>query len=38
MNSTTQTPPRASIWYGIFAAPIAFGIQEILNWLISSGA
>jgi hypothetical protein len=38
MNSTTQPPPRASIWYGIFAAPIAFGIQEILNWLISSGA
>ncbi len=30
------TPPR--IWYGIFAAPVAFGFQEILNWLISSGA
>lgn len=39
MSSTTQPPPpRASIWYGIFAAPIAFGVQEILNWLISSGA
>lgn len=35
------TPPphtRPGIWYGIFAAPVAFGIQEILNWLISSGA
>jgi hypothetical protein len=39
MTAATQPPPtRASIWYGIFAAPVAFGIQEILNWLISSGA
>jgi hypothetical protein len=35
-GSPPQTRPR--IWYGIFAAPVAFGIQEILNWLISSGA
>lgn len=39
MAATTELPaPRAAIWYGIFAAPVAFGIQEMLNWLISSGA
>lgn len=39
MAATTQSPPpRARIWYGIFAAPVAFGIQEVLSWLISSGA
>ena len=38
MAATTSPPTRPSIWYGIFAAPVAFGIQEILNWLISSGA
>jgi hypothetical protein len=39
MAATTQPPPpRASIWYGIFAGPVAFGIQEMLSWLISSGA
>lgn len=38
MAATPPPPTRASIWYGIFAAPVAFGIQEILNWLISSGA
>lgn len=33
-------PPqnRPSIWYGIFGAPVAYGIQELLSWLISSGA
>lgn len=29
---------RWTLWYGIFAAPVAFGVQEIVNWLISSGA
>jgi hypothetical protein len=38
MAATQPAPPRPSIWYGIFAAPIAFGIQEMLSWLISSGA
>lgn len=38
MAATQPPPTRPSIWYGIFAAPVAFGIQEILNWLISSGA
>lgn len=38
MAATTPPPSRPSIWYGIFAAPVAFGIQEILSWLISSGA
>ncbi|HXS21004.1 MAG TPA: hypothetical protein VN735_07205 [Steroidobacteraceae bacterium] len=38
MAATQPPPTRPSIWYGIFAAPIAFGIQEILDWLISSGA
>lgn len=39
MAAATRPPaPRASIWYGIFAAPCAFGIQEMLSWLISSGA
>ncbi|HEX3983076.1 MAG TPA: hypothetical protein VHX12_05225 [Acidisoma sp.] len=38
MAATQPQPTRPSIWYGIFAAPVAFGIQEILNWLISSGA
>ncbi len=39
MAAATQPPPtRASIWYGIFAGPVAFGIQEIASWLISSGA
>lgn len=38
MAATPPPPTRASIWYGIFAAPVAFGVQEILNWLISSGA
>jgi hypothetical protein len=37
--ATTQLPAtRPRIWYGIFAAPVAFGIQELLDWLISSGA
>lgn len=37
--AATQLPPtRRSIWYGVFAAPVAFGFQEMLNWLISSGA
>jgi hypothetical protein len=37
--ATIQPPStRPSIWYGIFAAPVAFGVQEMLNWLISSGA
>lgn len=38
MAATPPPQTRPIIWYGIFAAPIAFGIQEILNWLISSGA
>lgn len=38
MAATPPPPPRPSIWYGIFAAPVAFGIQELLDWLISSGA
>jgi len=38
MAATQPPPTRWSIWYGIFAAPVAFGLQEILNWLISSGA
>jgi len=39
MNAATQPPPVAArIWYGIFAAPVAFGLQEMLDWLISSGA
>lgn len=38
MAAAQSPPPRASIWYGIFAAPVAFGIQEILSWLVSSGA
>ena len=39
MSAATQLPPvGARIWYGIFAAPVAFGLQEMLNWLISSGA
>jgi hypothetical protein len=37
-TATQSTPPPASIWYGIFAAPVAFGLQEMLSWLISSGA
>ena len=38
MAATQPPPTRPSIWYGSFAAPVAFGIQEILNWPISSGA
>jgi hypothetical protein len=38
MAATPPPQTRPLIWYGIFAAPVAFGIQEILNWLISSGA
>jgi hypothetical protein len=38
MAATPSPPTRPSLWYGIFAAPVAFGIQEILDWLISSGA
>jgi len=39
MNAATEpSPVGARIWYGIFAAPIAFGVQEMLDWLISSGA
>jgi len=38
MAATQHPPTRPSIWYGIFAAPVAFAIQELLNWLISSGA
>lgn len=39
MNATIEpSPVGARIWYGIFAAPIAFGLQEMLDWLISSGA
>ncbi|HEX3843749.1 MAG TPA: hypothetical protein VHV80_05270 [Steroidobacteraceae bacterium] len=38
MAATQHPPAPASIWYGIFAAPVAFGIQEMLDWLISSGA
>lgn len=39
MNAATEpSPVGARIWYGIFAAPIAFGLQEMLDWLISSGA
>lgn len=39
MSAATQPPPVAArIWYGIFAAPVAFGLQEMLDWLISSGA
>ncbi|HEX5206890.1 MAG TPA: hypothetical protein VFW10_03745 [Steroidobacteraceae bacterium] len=38
MAATQHPRNRPSIWYGIFAAPVAFGIQELLNWLISSGA
>lgn len=37
--AATQPPQnRPSIWYGIFGAPAAYGIQELLSWLISSGA
>lgn len=39
MSAATQpSPVGARIWYGIFAAPVAFGLQEMLDWLISSGA
>lgn len=38
MAATPLPPTRPGIWYGIFAAPVAFGFQEMLNWLISSGA
>lgn len=38
MAAIQPPPPRPGIWYGIFAAPVAFGIQEMLDWLISSGA
>jgi hypothetical protein len=38
MAATQASPTPLSIWYGIFAAPVAFGIQEMLDWLISSGA
>lgn len=39
MSAVTQpAPPRARMWYGILGAPVAFGIQELLCWLISSGA
>src|SRR6185437_7544223 len=38
MAATPLPPTRRGIWYGIFAAPVAFGFQEMLNWLISSGA
>lgn len=38
MTTTQPQTTHPSIWYGIFAAPVAFGIQELLNWLISSGA
>lgn len=39
MNAATEpSPVGARIWYGIFAAPIAFSLQEMLDWLISSGA
>jgi hypothetical protein len=39
MNAATQPPPVAArVWYGIFGAPVAFGLQEMLDWLISSGA
>lgn len=38
MAATPPPQTRPIIWYGIFAAPVAFGIQELLNWLISSGA
>lgn len=39
MNAVTQpTPSGLRIWYGILGAPVAFGIQEVLSWLISSGA
>lgn len=38
MAATHPSPTRPGIWYGIFAAPVAFGIQEVLDWLISSGA
>lgn len=38
MAATQPPPTRPSLWYGIFAAPVAFGFQELLDWLISSGA
>lgn len=38
MAATPPPQTRWIIWYGIFAAPVAFGLQEILDWLISSGA
>jgi hypothetical protein len=38
MAATPHPPTRPGIWYGILAAPAAFGIQEMLDWLISSGA
>ena len=39
MSAANQpSPVGARIWYGIFAAPVAFGLQEILDWLVSSGA
>lgn len=39
MNVTTQSDSsRPGIWYGILGAPVAFAIQEVLGWLISSGA
>jgi hypothetical protein len=38
MAATSSRSTRPALWYGILAAPAAFGIQEILDWLISSGA
>jgi hypothetical protein len=39
MSAAAQpSPVGARLWYGIFAAPVAFGAQEMLDWLISSGA
>src|SRR5579883_12184 len=36
--ATRPAPVGARIWYGILGAPVAFGLQEMLDWLISSGA
>jgi hypothetical protein len=39
MNATAEpSPVPARIWYGILGAPAAFAVQEMLDWLVSSGA
>lgn len=36
--AAARTPPSWRIWYAILAAPIAFGLEESLGWLIANGS